>query len=778
MTIKHIGFADSIVMKEFEKIAKEKNWVKSEPKAPAEEIKKEASSKEPELVSTGNFFLDAITLANVLRNRGFIRQAQLVEDTAVDVQRNMAQEKAENLYNFWPETGESLLDHAHKNTTYDVAGSNELAKFEDANEVQKKMMDSVKKNPSGKDVKIESSGGNASFPCEDIQAPAQPAQFGCEEVKSPVVTPEFREKAIKAAMKAMAALNKNAQDALPDLPQLPATPDTAKGTGDAAVDLVLQHRKIYDDFANKQNESKGIDKLLSLNLIGENFSIKVADTQDLFQKLDKDIDDLGFLNPALPGVARWLRYFGSFSKLFYSGSEQQFIAAAKEKLDEGNFWGGPSSWSDDVKRIAQYFNYVAITDITKIDKKKGDPISYNEIMNSNWLGLGANDRAWAISGINNPEIKKLISWVPVLTKEFPNYVSAYVKNYLNEKNKFYTKVTSINNIKDRAGKIISNINDVHKLYGAMIVGNEDAALKSVLRSLSAIHGFDFTSSGFVGWENILESKDIGADESTIASRLNQIDNIIIQISKKLETQKPNTIQKKDNIEFDIAKYATLDPNSLASAFGLGAGGATTKNTSGGPYTGGGGGSGATSKNISPAEKKAQEAIEQMNRLVAKFPVAAAEQKDWLFELPKCQALMNKSNDPKTMQQWSQLTVAALSELKATQNISWIKILQSLHPEFSKEVGQRYHYAIENIKILVKALSDLGMREFAASARAIRESEPIDSLQGVELKLNDLQSLYHLYNALNSRGNFDPSKLNVMSKAPDQMDAAQKTPQKV
>lgn len=142
LTNKHISYSDSIVMKELEKIAIKENLIEFEEKIP--EIKAEASN---ELNETGDVFLDSITLAKSLRDRGFVKQASLLERRALEL-------KAENTdntqYSWWQETGESLLDYVHKTDKNEPLPSmNDYGRVEDEVQAQKKILETLKHEPKG-----------------------------------------------------------------------------------------------------------------------------------------------------------------------------------------------------------------------------------------------------------------------------------------------------------------------------------------------------------------------------------------------------------------------------------------------------------------------------------------------------------------------------------------------------------------------------------------------------------------------------------------------------
>ena len=143
MTYKHIGFSESIVMRELEKIAHRTNLIKNDP----EPIEKTASVK---LASSDDLFLDSITLASALREKGFVKQAEKLEQKAL--QYKIANKDAqENQYDWWQEDGKTLIDHCHQPDDYEeIPSSKGYGIVENQNEIKKLIEQVMKKQPLGK----------------------------------------------------------------------------------------------------------------------------------------------------------------------------------------------------------------------------------------------------------------------------------------------------------------------------------------------------------------------------------------------------------------------------------------------------------------------------------------------------------------------------------------------------------------------------------------------------------------------------------------------------
>lgn len=108
MTFKHVNFSDSVTMRSFEKVAREKGWIKNE------QIKKEAVIAD--LSISFNLTENIIKLCNGLRTSGFHKYADEIEH------KFMSYKKAQSLYETSKETGEDLIDTAHPNGSHKLEG--------------------------------------------------------------------------------------------------------------------------------------------------------------------------------------------------------------------------------------------------------------------------------------------------------------------------------------------------------------------------------------------------------------------------------------------------------------------------------------------------------------------------------------------------------------------------------------------------------------------------------------------------------------------------------
>jgi hypothetical protein len=140
MTFKHAKFEDSAVMRSLVKVAKEKGWT------PEESIKKTASP-ETDLSVTDNFTQNILKLCTGLRQQGFNKYADELEDKFV-VYR-MAAATLYDAHN--GETGDDLIDTAHPKGSHHLEGieGNE-AVVETILDRHVKMLATIEKKPTGK----------------------------------------------------------------------------------------------------------------------------------------------------------------------------------------------------------------------------------------------------------------------------------------------------------------------------------------------------------------------------------------------------------------------------------------------------------------------------------------------------------------------------------------------------------------------------------------------------------------------------------------------------
>ena len=140
-TKQNFKFSDSLVLKELQRIGRERKLITEDDELFVPELKKKASST---LTQTGNIVLDAIVLADALRRRGYVKQAEKLIEKALILKKAMSDGGYETLYDFWSETGEALVNEAHKQKN-DVAGH----KVPDLNEMQKEIHNIISKDPTG-----------------------------------------------------------------------------------------------------------------------------------------------------------------------------------------------------------------------------------------------------------------------------------------------------------------------------------------------------------------------------------------------------------------------------------------------------------------------------------------------------------------------------------------------------------------------------------------------------------------------------------------------------
>lgn len=138
MTFKHINFEDSVTMRSLEKVARDKGLVKSET------LEKTASVKKADYSITDNLTENVIKLCNGLRESGFSKYADELEDKFI------AYKKANNLYQTSKEKGEDLVDAAHPQGSHRLEGVEGDSLVETIVDQQLAHIKMVNKTPTGK----------------------------------------------------------------------------------------------------------------------------------------------------------------------------------------------------------------------------------------------------------------------------------------------------------------------------------------------------------------------------------------------------------------------------------------------------------------------------------------------------------------------------------------------------------------------------------------------------------------------------------------------------
>lgn len=135
MIFKNKPLIDSEVMKEFEKIAVSKGLAK------AEVMSKTASDESVNLVPGANLIIDMLNLAEGMRNKGFVKDAEVLE------QKVLAYKTAEtHLYRAIDEDAEDMLEFAHpKKNRLKFDAKDGHGEFEDTRTQHEKMVAIVNK---------------------------------------------------------------------------------------------------------------------------------------------------------------------------------------------------------------------------------------------------------------------------------------------------------------------------------------------------------------------------------------------------------------------------------------------------------------------------------------------------------------------------------------------------------------------------------------------------------------------------------------------------------
>ncbi len=141
MTLKHIKFEDSVVMRSLERVAKEKGLVKDP------EINKTASAKKLDLSLSNNLMDNVLKLCAGLRASGFDKYANELEINFLSYK----QATQRTLYETSSETGEDVVNFAHPQGSHKLENVNsDESVIETILDKHLKIVNVVNKMPSGK----------------------------------------------------------------------------------------------------------------------------------------------------------------------------------------------------------------------------------------------------------------------------------------------------------------------------------------------------------------------------------------------------------------------------------------------------------------------------------------------------------------------------------------------------------------------------------------------------------------------------------------------------
>ena len=142
MTIKHIKFEDSEIMRSFEKVAKEKGLV--QPDSVESRLVRMAATKTIEPAITDNVTVNLLKLCSGLRDKGFAKYATAIETKMMAVK----QAETSDLYDVQDEDGTDLLERAHPDGSVLMApAQDEGGVVEDLLDRQEKILEVAKKEP-------------------------------------------------------------------------------------------------------------------------------------------------------------------------------------------------------------------------------------------------------------------------------------------------------------------------------------------------------------------------------------------------------------------------------------------------------------------------------------------------------------------------------------------------------------------------------------------------------------------------------------------------------
>lgn len=146
MTMKHINFDDSPVMRELARQAVKNGTIQSES---VSDIVKKASVTNA-YQPTGDLYTDLFKLASGLRDRGFVKEADGLEDKIL-----IMKQAETHLYRAMDEDGDDLLDFAHPDGDVRVSDAQEgNGIVETLPSAHQKMVNVVSKTPTGKYAKL------------------------------------------------------------------------------------------------------------------------------------------------------------------------------------------------------------------------------------------------------------------------------------------------------------------------------------------------------------------------------------------------------------------------------------------------------------------------------------------------------------------------------------------------------------------------------------------------------------------------------------------------
>jgi hypothetical protein len=142
MTFKHVKFEDSPVMRSLEKVAHEKGMIKNDPV-----VKTAAKKATASLIPSDSLLDNVMRLCAGLRERGFVKQAEDVENNLVLYKQSQA------MYGVSKEEGKDLVEFAHPEGSHKLEGvdaKDDGAVFEDILDQMAKSIEVVQKKPTGK----------------------------------------------------------------------------------------------------------------------------------------------------------------------------------------------------------------------------------------------------------------------------------------------------------------------------------------------------------------------------------------------------------------------------------------------------------------------------------------------------------------------------------------------------------------------------------------------------------------------------------------------------
>jgi len=401
ITKQSFNFSDSLVLRELQRIGREKGLI-TEDAEPffVPELKKQASNK---LEQTGNLVLDAVNLANALKRKGYVKQAEILVEKALTLKKSMAEGGYDSLYNFWSETGKDLENAAHKDSN-DVAGH----KVPDLNEAQEQIHSTVRKDPTG----------------------------------------NVQKAALMAAMFEMVV--KEAREGGGDL-----IDKYRKGYDETYPDS----KKFFDEKIQPLINVGFVTEDLKINA---DTAVEWFNSRSIVKTEDVNLDTFAYINPAVTEYSKYMKQIGdseSYIRAVIDGN----TSAAKDFLNRIN----PENWENSVLNFAKMWSFIATAGTAAGVASALIGPSSVLMQQSNADDIKArnlDDTSWKITGISSYGKRMQAARAKMLNKTLIESnikkVIAKYKSHREDFQKLYDYVNGEYGAKDQANNAILALNNI------------------------------------------------------------------------------------------------------------------------------------------------------------------------------------------------------------------------------------------------------------------------------------------------------------------------------